>query len=226
MSDTPEPERSCDRSSLECILNAGYRAAEAITAGLRDVQPGLMLTMWRAAGNQLPATVVPHPPPRAPRPLRGGVRLSVGRFRRERIAKAVERFLDCGDCTKGIARIRCTNPDCTADYFRPFSRKVFRLCPSCSQKRTLLFGAYVNERLLLRLPHRQMVFTLPKVLRVFFRHDRNLVGEIGAFPSTTSPRPARGADTRSCQALLRRQTRCPASGLHSRGDGPCNRHLH
>jgi hypothetical protein len=47
-----------------------------------------------------------------------------------------------------------------------------------SQKRTLLFGEYVNERLLLRLPHRQMVFTFPKVLRVFFRHDRNLFGEV------------------------------------------------
>lgn len=102
----------------------------------------------------------------------------LGRFRRERITKAVERFLDCGDYTKGIARIQCTNPGCKADYFRPFSCKVFYLCPSCSQKRTLLFGEYMNERLLLRLPHRQMVFTFPKLLRVFFRHDRNLFGEV------------------------------------------------
>jgi hypothetical protein len=29
----------------------------------------------------------------------------------------------------------------------------------------------MNERLLLRLPHRQFVFTIPKVLRAFFRHD-------------------------------------------------------
>ena len=90
----------------------------------------------------------------------------------------MERFLDCGDYTKGIARIQCSNPECKADYFRPFSCKVFHLCPSCSQKRTLLFGEYMNERLLLRLPHRQMVFTFPKVLRVFFRHDRKLFGEV------------------------------------------------
>jgi hypothetical protein len=32
---------------------------------------------------------------------------------------------------------------------------------------------------MLRLPHRQFVFTLPKVLRVFFRHDTGLHGEIG-----------------------------------------------
>ena len=61
---------------------------------------------------------------------------------------------------------------------RPFSCKVFYLCPSCSQKRTLLFGEYMNERLLLVLPHRQMVFTFPKVLRVFFRCDKRLYGEI------------------------------------------------
>jgi len=42
----------------------------------------------------------------------------------------------------------------------------------------MLFGEYVNERLLPCLPHRQMVFTFPKVLRVFFRHDRNLSGEV------------------------------------------------
>lgn len=101
----------------------------------------------------------------------------LGRFRLQRISSAVERFLDCGDYSKGIARIQCINPDCRAEYFRPFRCKVFYLCPSCSQKRTLLFGEYMNERLLLLLPHRQMVFTFPKVLRVFFRHDRRLYGE-------------------------------------------------
>lgn len=36
----------------------------------------------------------------------------------------------------------------------------------------------MNEHLLLRLPHRQMVFTFPKVLRGFFRHHRALHGDI------------------------------------------------
>ena len=102
----------------------------------------------------------------------------LGKFRLERISKAVERFLACGDYRLGIARIKCTNPDCGLEYFRPFSCSVFHLCPSCSQKRTLLLGEYMNEQLLLRLPHRQFVFTLPKVLRVFFRHDKRLHGEI------------------------------------------------
>jgi hypothetical protein len=102
----------------------------------------------------------------------------LGHSRLQRITRAVERFIECGDYTKGVARIRCTNPECRTEYFRPFSCKVFHLCPSCSQKRTLLFGEYMNERLLLRLPHRQMVFTFPKVLRGFFRHHRALYGEI------------------------------------------------
>jgi hypothetical protein len=102
----------------------------------------------------------------------------LGKFRLERITKAVERFLACGDYRRGIARIKCTNPDCGLEYFRPFSCSVFHLCPSCSQKRTLLLGEYMNEQLLLRLPHRQFVFTLPKVLRVLFRHDKRLHGDI------------------------------------------------
>src|SRR5271157_1412834 len=125
----------------------------------------------------------------------------LGKFRLPRISSAVERFLDCGDYTKGIARIQCTNPDCKADYFRPFSCKVFYLCPSCSQKRTLLFGEYMNERLLLRLPHRQIVFTFPKVLRPFFRHDHELFGEVSRlayrmiqdFYSTAAGRKIQGA---------------------------------
>jgi Transposase zinc-binding domain len=102
----------------------------------------------------------------------------LGRSCLQRITKAVERFLECGDYTKGVARIRCTNPDCWVEVFRPFSCKICHLCPSCSQKRTLLFGEYMNQRLLLRLAHRQMVFTFPKVLRGFFRHHRALYGEI------------------------------------------------
>jgi hypothetical protein len=36
----------------------------------------------------------------------------------------------------------------------------------------------MNEQLLLRLPHHQFAFTIPKVLRAFFRHDKRLHGEI------------------------------------------------
>jgi len=101
-----------------------------------------------------------------------------GVFRLERIRDIGERFLTCGDYRRGVARIRCTNPACGHDYFRPFSCKGFYLCPSCSQKRTLLFAEHLTNEVLLDLPHRQFVFTMPKALRPFFRHDRRLFAEV------------------------------------------------
>jgi hypothetical protein len=40
-------------------------------------------------------------------------------------------------------------------------------------------GEYLSEDLLLTLPHRQFVWTIPKVLRVFLRHDRELFADLG-----------------------------------------------
>jgi hypothetical protein len=101
-----------------------------------------------------------------------------GMYRLERIQRIGERFSTCGDYLQGVARIRCTNPECGHDYFRPFSCKGFYLCPSCSRKRTILFAEHLTNEVLLRLPHRQFVFTLPKALRPFFRHDRRLFAEV------------------------------------------------
>ncbi|NBF40876.1 MAG: hypothetical protein GVY14_10715 [Spirochaetes bacterium] len=63
-----------------------------------------------------------------------------GRYRHERIQRLGQRFSTCGDYLQGVARIRCTKPECGHDYFRPFSCKSFYLCPSCSRKRTILFA--------------------------------------------------------------------------------------
>lgn len=102
----------------------------------------------------------------------------LGNFRIERITRVATRFLTCGDYRQGVARIRCSNPECHHEYFRPFSCRGFHLCPSCSQKRSLLFAEYLDEQLLFALPHRQFVFTLPKALRVFLRYDLRLFGRI------------------------------------------------
>ena len=61
-------------------------------------------------------------------------------------------------------------------YFRPFSCKTFHLCPSCDQKRTILYAEYLAEELLLELPHRQFVFTVLKILRPYFKKDKRLSG--------------------------------------------------
>ncbi|MBE3089023.1 MAG: transposase zinc-binding domain-containing protein [Actinobacteria bacterium] len=98
-----------------------------------------------------------------------------GKFRIERITEVVKKFIKCGDYFEGVARVRCTNSDCSHDYFVPFSCKGFYLCPSCHQKRTLLFGELMTQEVLLNLPHRQFVFCLPKCLRIYFRHDRRWI---------------------------------------------------
>jgi hypothetical protein len=111
-------------------------------------------------------------------PLSFPVHMNSFQYRLDRISMVVEEFLKCGDFKEGLARIKCTNPECGHDYFVPLSCKGFYLCPSCHQKKTLLFGEQMVHDVLLRLPHRQFVFTLPKALRVFFKHDRLLFSDI------------------------------------------------
>jgi len=101
-----------------------------------------------------------------------------GKYRIIRIKESVEKFIECGDYSKGITRIKFTNNDCKCEYFRPFvaslkgACKSWYLCPSCNQKRLLLFSEHLSENVLLNLPHRQFVFTLPKLFRPYFKHDR------------------------------------------------------
>ena len=93
----------------------------------------------------------------------------------QNILDRLKQFTSCAYWTKGVARIRCE--DCGYSYFRPFSCKVLYLCPSCDQKRTLLYAEYLAKDLLLDLPHRQFAFTIPKILRHSFKFDKRLFGE-------------------------------------------------
>ena len=36
----------------------------------------------------------------------------------------------------------------------------------------------MREELLLDVPHRQVVFTIPKMLRIFFKYNRKLLGDL------------------------------------------------
>lgn len=97
-------------------------------------------------------------------------------YLRRCVEPAVHRYLDCGIFDQGVARVRC--PDCRHDFLIAFSCKLRSLCPSCHQKRELLWADWADEELLEDVPHRQVVFTIPKRLRVFFRYDRKLLGEL------------------------------------------------
>ena len=45
-------------------------------------------------------------------------------------------------------------------------------------ERVLQFGAWVADEVLAPVPHRQYVFTVPKMLRIYFRRDRRLLGKL------------------------------------------------
>jgi hypothetical protein len=59
-----------------------------------------------------------------------------------------------------------------------FSCKTWGFCPSCQAKRVEIWGEWARDRLLLDVPHRQVVFTIPKMLRVFFKFKRRLLGDL------------------------------------------------
>jgi len=97
-------------------------------------------------------------------------------FYRAVIGRVVENFLGCGDLTKGFARVRCDTG--RHEYLLAFSCKGRYFCPSCHQKRVLQFAAWVADDVLAPFPHRRYVFTVPKMLRIYFRKDRRLLGKL------------------------------------------------
>jgi ribosomal protein S27E len=92
------------------------------------------------------------------------------------VKEVVEKYLDCGNPRCGFARIRC--PDCAEERLVMFSCRTRGFCPSCHAKRVEEWGEWMRETLLLDVPHRQVVFTIPKRLRVFFKFDRRLLGDL------------------------------------------------
>jgi len=59
-----------------------------------------------------------------------------------------------------------------------FSCRTRGFCPSCHSKRLEEWGEWMRETLLLDVPHRQVVFNIPKMLRLFFKYNRRLLGSL------------------------------------------------
>ena len=85
-------------------------------------------------------------------------------------------WAECGDLKKGFARVRC--PNCRHELFVAFSCRGRCVCPSCHQKRALEKSVWVAEEVRAEVAHRQFVFTIPTRLRIYFRYDRWLLGEL------------------------------------------------
>jgi hypothetical protein len=90
--------------------------------------------------------------------------------------EAVERFIECGDPHYGFARIYCDA--CGHDDLLAYSCKRRYFCPSCHQRRVLLYGEWVEEKVLEPVAHRQYVFSVPRLLRPLFGRHRAWLGEL------------------------------------------------
>ena len=81
-----------------------------------------------------------------------------------------------GDPHHGFARVYC--PQCRHDYLLAFSCKARYFCLSCHQKRVLAYGDWVESNVLAPVPHRQYVFTFPRIVRAIFARRRRLLGTL------------------------------------------------
>lgn len=80
-------------------------------------------------------------------------------FFRRIITHTIERYLACGDPREGVARYECGK--CGQSFQIPFSCKTRLFCPSCHEKKTLLWIESLRTELLLPVPHRFWTFSIP-----------------------------------------------------------------
>jgi hypothetical protein len=133
-----------------------------------------------------------------------------------RVKELFERFVPCGDPHFGFLRWKCCESDCHSKDERivPLSCKGRGLCPSCGQKRAILWADRMVEEVLPDVPYAQLVFTIPKMLRPSFLWDRSLYGDLCRaayhatkkffeihFPNLEKPVPAMVASPQSFGSL-------------------------
>jgi hypothetical protein len=99
-------------------------------------------------------------------------------FFRPVVDKVVEEYLRRGDLHEGFARVRCTNPECRHEYLLAFSCRGCWFCPSCHSKEVIRFGEDIPNNMFYSVPHRQIVFSIPILLRVTFKYDRKFLTEL------------------------------------------------
>jgi hypothetical protein len=90
------------------------------------------------------------------------------------IGEVMRKYLECGDLHRGFARLGCDG--CRYQAILAYSCKCRLFCPSCQQKRILLFAEWLDTHILEQVSHAQFVFTIPKLLRPIFRYHPNELG--------------------------------------------------
>jgi hypothetical protein len=90
------------------------------------------------------------------------------------IGEVLRKYLECGDLHRGFARLGCGG--CRYQAILAYSCKCRLFCPSCQQKRVLLFAEWLDTHILEQVSHAQYVFTIPKLLRPIFKFHRRELG--------------------------------------------------
>lgn len=90
---------------------------------------------------------------------------------RSSIMDNVDRMLKCHNLANGFSYYEC--PKCNNFFIAPFTCKS-RFCARCGTKYRNKIATNVSKKIL-RIPHRQLVFTVPYELRKYFRIDRRLL---------------------------------------------------
>ena len=90
--------------------------------------------------------------------------------------RVIYQYLDCGILANGFARVKCHK--CKNEYLLAFSCKRRHFCPSCHAKRVAVFGEFACSNVLKNVCHRHFVFSIPKIIRIYFLFDRTLLKEL------------------------------------------------
>ena len=81
------------------------------------------------------------------------------------IERELRSYLTCGILCFGFGRARCTS--CGQGFVVAFSCKGRGVCPSCNGRRMAQTAAHLVDRVILPVPVRQWVISVPKRLRCF-----------------------------------------------------------
>jgi len=97
-------------------------------------------------------------------------------YLRPHIEKVIYQYLDCGILHNGFARVK--RHSCNHEYLLAFSCRRCHFYPSCHAKRCVEFGVWLCSNVFKKVPHRHFVFSIPKILRIYFLFNRNLLKEL------------------------------------------------
>jgi Transposase zinc-binding domain/Putative transposase len=117
-------------------------------------------------------------------------------YLRPDIRVTIFRYLDCGCLQNGFARVVCE--DCGYECLVAFSCKRRHFCPSCHQKRVLEFGDWFLDELAVAVPHRHLIFSIPKLLRSRFLFQRALLADLSRVAWETLKEYLSGMSTLVC----------------------------